>query len=742
MTSITKTKSLHDLARTVTRMFVLTFCCLALPLAAQEVLFQEGFETDGEGTRYATEGSDAYEPDRIVSELNNRDQVGPIYWNRKSKVSIVGVPGPTPARRAVMYWHHSIDASLVTPEFLDLFEATVKWLVNNKAGATVMLSPAPTGPGDEVLRDRLLAKGYKIVEDDGADLPATPNFDLVLKSSNGNAGNSSRFAQYPVPMLTYNGPDHDDELVSTIGSTQNDLDLGDITIAAATHPAAGGKTGSFKAVTGPATFDGIGNDIPVGAVTLATFERPAADDPTRLEKVPFLVLIESGANGGSVYGGGPFGGQEGADFYAGSGLNKFSPDVPVKTLTFLKPINTAGKSKLKLTIAVAGTYLDFETGDYLKVFIDPDGDGPLEHNPEAPLIHFTAPSGNDKYFDDRTTNPQKPTRLGLKFQDVTYDIEGNPAKIGIRIEALTTWWNEIVAFDNIRVTSGDIAPPPPAVGNFTGLLGYWRMDEIAGDIVPDLSGRGNNGKIANNAAGSWVNDPVRGKVYKATGTNVVNFGTILPAMTLANDFTWSLWINSEMTGTATAANNNIVFGNRYNASGVDFNPREFIKFTPSNFEWHFNGGGQNVEYADFALNAWTHHLVVKKGGTLTYYRDGKEANTRTITGAPRNPQPLYLGGQGTQERWRGLADEIAVFDRALTPAEVQTVFDLGQAGSALAAPPLKVVVERLASGLKLTFEGTLQSADAITGPWTDLTGQTSPAEIQFTGSAKFYRIKK
>jgi hypothetical protein len=451
---------------------------LALASKAQ-VLFQESFETEGEGTRYVTEGSDAYEVPRIISELGNADQTGPIYWARKSKVSIVGVPGPTPARRAIMYWHHTIDASLVTPEFLALFESTVKWLVNNKAKATVMFSPAPAGTGDEVLRDHLMAKGHIVIDDDVAiALPVTPVVDLIIQSSSG--GNPSRFVSYKVPLLTYNGPGHDDELVTTIGATQTDLDIGDVTIAATTHAAAGGKTGSFKVVTAPATFDGIGSDLPVGAITLATFSRPSAADPNVMEKVPFLVLLESGANGGSVYGGGPFGGQDGNDFFAGSGLNKFATDIPTKTLTVLTPINTAGKSNLKLTIAAAGTYLDFETSDFLKVFIDPDGDGPLEFDPNAPLMNFTAPTGNDKYFDDRATNPTKPTRLGLKFQDVTYNIPGTPSKIGIRIEAVTTWWNEIVAFDNIRVTSGEIVVAKPTLSvklsgtdlvlDFTGTL--------------------------------------------------------------------------------------------------------------------------------------------------------------------------------------------------------------------------------------------------------------------------------
>jgi len=48
---------------------------------------------------------------------------------------------------------------------------------------------------------------------------------------------------------------------------------------------------------------------------------------------------------------------------------------------------------------------------------------------------------------------------------------------------------------------------------------------------------------------------------------------------------------------------------------------------------------------------------------------------------------------------------------------------------------------RTATGLTLTFTGTLQSADAITGPWTDVTG-ASPQNVPTSGARKFYRAKK
>jgi hypothetical protein len=169
--------------------------------------------------------------------------------------------------------------------------------------------------------------------------------------------------------------------------------------------------------------------------------------------VPFFIALEAPEDGGSVFGGGPFAGFEGNAFFAGSGLNKFDAGVLPKTITWNAPINVAGKENLNLTIAAAATFLDFETSDFLRVYID-DGN---------PLIDFTAPSGNDKYFNDQGTNGENPTRLNLNFQDITYPIPAGTSTINLRIESTTTWWNEIVGIDNIRITSGELQTVEPTL---------------------------------------------------------------------------------------------------------------------------------------------------------------------------------------------------------------------------------------------------------------------------------------
>jgi len=65
----------------------------------------------------------------------NTDQLGPLYWAHNFEVSFVGVPGPTAARRMLMAWDGTIDASAASEDVLQLWESAVKWLLNNKPNA-------------------------------------------------------------------------------------------------------------------------------------------------------------------------------------------------------------------------------------------------------------------------------------------------------------------------------------------------------------------------------------------------------------------------------------------------------------------------------------------------------------------------------------------------------------------------------------------------------------------------------
>jgi hypothetical protein len=611
---------------------------ISSPLLSAQLLYQEGFNTDGEAAspqRYTTEGRDALEP----AEHGLPDQLGPIYWAHNFEVSYVGVPAPTAGRRMLLAWDNTIDASIVTEDTWKLLEASIKWMVNNKAGATIVVTPDPSALG--ALGDRLTTAGYNLIADDPgvseANLPTTG--DLLIHAP-GNS-NSSRGATAKMPVVVMVAADHDDMLTSSIGATAT-FQPASGTIVTPTHPAAGGLTGSFQVTTGPATWELIGDILPGNAIRIADFVQSipptvssladvdamaagtkqstittetvatldfsdnstgdwqtdnaipggvsgiygmrikgklnvtvggtysfalgtddggrlqidlnrngtyeanetiitdvgphghqvmygnaaltssatydfqvigynsggggdlevsvantpgggqtdlttlpeawsnlgdpfaistvtlqgdatvdvyvAAGDPVE-QTIPFIVLL-NGPNDnppGSVFGGGPFTGFEGSGFFGMAGGNKFPfPDGRTDRTLTLAPINVTGKTDLYLSVALAATFLDFETGDYLDIVVYPNG----KPGTEVRLARYSAPTASAKYFVDVQNG--NTNQLGLEFKNATYKIPAGATSLVVEFRALSTWWNEILAFDDVRITQGaPVVTQPP-----------------------------------------------------------------------------------------------------------------------------------------------------------------------------------------------------------------------------------------------------------------------------------------
>lgn len=221
------------------------------------------------------------------------------------------------------------------------------------------------------------------------------------------------------------------------------------------------------------------------------------------------------------------------------------------------------------------------------------------------------------------------------------------------------------------------------------LVGHWQFEEGSGTTVADSSGKGNVAEVFNADIGGlgdgaetfWYSDPDRGNVGSFFGdatSSYVLAANDIPVMTLEQDYTWAFWGNDLSAG----APNNIIFGNRKDSNAVDFVPRQFIKFTPTKFEWHMGGNGSdNLEYdasTDVASNdipdgEWIHHTVVKDGPVITYYRNGVMMNSKTITQPLDQPQPLFIGGDNESsdgENWAGLIDDVRIYDGAISASAV------------------------------------------------------------------------
>lgn len=183
-------------------------------------------------------------------------------------------------------------------------------------------------------------------------------------------------------------------------------------------------------------------------------------------KEPLIVLLNGPDDTppGAFYGGGPLAGFEGTGYFAGAGMNKFPPfpdDPTIPRSVTLRPVNVAGKSDVRLTVALAAAQIDFENdvNDYLDINIYPNGAG----STRITLAHFNGvENANQPWLADDLDGNQR--RLTREFADFAYSIPTNATDLIVEFVAGSSWWNELLAFDNVRITSGALAAPLEITG--------------------------------------------------------------------------------------------------------------------------------------------------------------------------------------------------------------------------------------------------------------------------------------
>ena len=97
--------------------------------------------------------------------------------------------------------------------------------------------------------------------------------------------------------------------------------------------------------------------------------------------------------------------------------------------------------------------------------------------------------------------------------------------------------------------------------------------------------------------------------------------------------------------------------------------------------------------------------------------------------------------------YRGCLDELEFFKRVLTTNEIRSIWAAGSAGKCKPGaklPRFKLATTSVVAG-QLTIEWSgndamLQSADAITGPWTNEPEATSGYRPDMNDPRKFYRL--
>ena len=198
-----------------------------------------------------------------------------------------------------------------------------------------------------------------------------------------------------------------------------------------------------------------------------------------------------------------------------------------------------------------------------------------------------------------------------------------------------------------------------------GLVAAYDFDDGSGTVLTDVTGRGHNGTLS---GATWTSSGHSGSALTFSGSARV---TVSDANDL--DLTTAMTLEAWVYPTALPTDFTTVILKENNPSLA----YALYAGTPANRpEGYVNIGSDRGVTGTAAVpqNTWTHLATTYDGATLRLYVNGAQVVSQSLTGAIRTSSgALSIGGNGVWgEYFRGRLDDVRIYNRALSAAEVQT----------------------------------------------------------------------
>ena len=199
-----------------------------------------------------------------------------------------------------------------------------------------------------------------------------------------------------------------------------------------------------------------------------------------------------------------------------------------------------------------------------------------------------------------------------------------------------------------------------------GLVAAFGFEEGTGSTTADASGNGNTGTIS---GATWTTQGRFGQALSFNGSSSRVSVAAAASLNLGAAMTLEGWIypTAAQSGwrTILQRQTNAYFLNASNSTGPDHGRRAAARSgRPPRF---VSGTTANP------VNTWTHVAVTYDGAMLGLDVNGTQAASRPQTGTLQaSTSPLWIGGNSPYgEDFQGILDDIRIYNRALTDAEIQ-----------------------------------------------------------------------
>ncbi|HVU27462.1 MAG TPA: LamG domain-containing protein [Verrucomicrobiae bacterium] len=301
-----------------------------------------------------------------------------------------------------------------------------------------------------------------------------------------------------------------------------------------------------------------------------------------------------------------------------------------------------------------------------------------------------------------------------------------------------------------------------------GPVAYWRLDESSGSTTA-VDAVGSFDGIYTNNSGSFTFDVPTGIPNETDGAiGIANGATVsIPYAIEINPlgaFTVEGWFQP---ASVTIGGNDYRTAISSMSNPYGIGPTGWLVYQTAGNNWAwwpYNGfynGIQLTDYDQVVANEWYYLAMVYDGTNFTFYVNGvAEAsgtdsgfvqngnvpsggvanynynyNSNSISGFPTSE--AFTIGQRVDDAFNpfeGTIDDVAVYDKALTPQQIQNHF--------LNTTHLVAVMS--GNNIIITWgTGTLQSATNVNGPYTDVSGASAPSYTNSVSGTQqlFYRVQ-
>jgi len=411
--------------------------------------------------------------------------------------------------------------------------------------------------------------------------------------------------------------------------------------------------------------------------------------------------------------------------------------VDTVTYNTMPADNPSSPTTLATAYPVAGSYLDIDVTPQLRTYLAGYSSGKINfklstasqqtvnlssafsyggaipqliiQTTNAPLISITSPAISPAYLNmnsgllitaSATAIPATAANLATSWMKlsgpgtVTFSTPNQPSTTAT-FSAAGDYVLRLSAADGVLQSAKDItvrvlyvpASTSPVTGPTDGLVLRLPFDESSGTTATDVSGvsPANSGSLAGTTNPAWT--PAGGRIggaltFSGTGQRVDIPDSATNLFDGTAQMSASFWMYASAVSSSSTTYNPIISKRTASFSKESY-AMSLRGAAAAPWKMYFDINNKSlVSTVAFSLNIWYHVVMVFDGTAaqnLRLYVNGTPDTFGTIAQAtvPRNAtSPLRIGALDSADPigWNGLIDEVRIYNRALTLAEVQDLY--------------------------------------------------------------------